>query len=224
MHHARSSDHLRVQRVARHQDMNPNVREMQRNQIQLLGPVDFLAIDAKSTIRGHHGDLIFLLWLHQRHHVDRSTFDDAAEPRCARDAAHENPFHAKLGKKLIHGADRAGVARIDVHHRNSRTRATCGHSVAPFPIATRMPYRLRSFVCDTKSRPEAFMRSRSSAVTLSDAASSIWPFARTTLRKTTTLNDCGASSSISLRLVSSKASRSANATWSRMTERMRSIP
>src|SRR5205823_7012655 len=118
--------------------------------------------------------------------------------------------HARLRGRL---RERGRGHEEEKDYKYSSTRLTCSHSVAPFPMATRMPYLPRSRVCDTNSRPEAFIRSSASIVACSDAASS----PRTTLRKTTTLNICGAISSTSLRFCSSAARRFAYSTWPRIT-------
>ena len=69
---------------------------VQRNEIELLGVLDLVAIDAEAAIVGHHRNLIHLLRLHQAEDVDRAAVDHAAEPRRARHAADEHRFDPEL--------------------------------------------------------------------------------------------------------------------------------
>ena len=97
---ARVREHPRVQRVAGDENVDAHVAilvdPVQRNQIELLGLLDLVAIDAEAAIVGHHRDLILLLRLHQAEDVDRAAVDQAAEPRRARHAADEHRLDPEL--------------------------------------------------------------------------------------------------------------------------------
>ena len=91
--------------------MHAHVLEVHRDEIELLGGLDLVALDAETAVAGHHGDLVHLLRAHRRDDVDRPFVDGRAEVHGAGDVAGEDVVETLAGQEIGDRGDRPLVLR-----------------------------------------------------------------------------------------------------------------